>query len=509
VLSLQNLAGGFAGLDVLVLGDAILDTYLVGGSISLSREAPVPVVTVERRTNVPGGAANAAVNVAALGARTHFLSVAGDDADGTTLRAALVDAGVDCADLLLQPGRPTVAKRRLIANGQLLARFDEGAVEPPAPPVEDALLERLEQRFPACAAVIVSDYGYRTISARVIDRLTRLQRTSPRVLVVDARALDRYRGIGATAVKPNWDEACALLGGSLASGAGRVDVLSAGADELLSRTGAHIVAVTLDRDGAVLFERRRPAYRTYTRPHAAARTAGAGDTFTAGLALALAVDAELPAAAEIASAAAAVVVARDGTSSCSAADLAQHLAGATLRLADTAALAQRAAFLRRQGRRVVFTNGVFDLLHRGHIDFLNRAKSLGDVLIVGLNSDASVAALKGPDRPINSLEDRAGVLAALSCVDHLASFDGDTAAELIELIRPDLYVKGGDYTPAMLPEAALVERLGGAVQILPYLEDRSTSAIVERIRAVPWQRVDLVDRSAAIESPAYDDPLRR
>lgn len=507
--TLQSLADGFAALDVLVLGDAILDTYLVGSSTSLSREAPVPVVTVERQTSVPGGAANAAVNVAALGARTHFLSVTGDDADGTTLRAALIDAGVDCADLLVQPGRPTVAKRRLVADGQLLARFDEGGVEPPAPPVEDALLERLERRFLACAAVIVSDYGYRTVSARVIDRLAGLQRASSRVLVVDARSLQGYRDIAPTAVKPNWDEACALLGRPPADGMRRPDLLPALADELLARTGAHIVAVTLDRDGAVLFERRRPAYRTYTRPHSHTRATGAGDTFTAGLALALAVGADLPAAAEIASAAAAVVVARDGTSSCAAADLAQHLAGATVRLMDTVALAERVAFLRRQGRRVVFTNGVFDLLHRGHIDFLNRAKALGDVLVVGLNSDASVAALKGPDRPINSLEDRAGVLAALSCVDHLASFDGDTAAELIELVHPDLYVKGGDYTTAMLPEAALVERLGGAVQILPYLEDRSTSAIVERIRGVPWHRVDLLDRSGAAESSAYDDPLRR
>ena len=161
--------------------------------------------------------------------------------------------------------------------------------------------------------------------------------------------------------------------------------------------------------------------------------------------------------------------------------------------ADLGALGDR---LRAGGARIVFTNGCFDLLHRGHIDFLNRAKALGDVLVVALNSDASMRRLKGSDRPINRLEDRAQVLAALSCVDHLAAFDGDTAAEVLELVRPDVYVKGGDYTAEMLPEAPVVARLGAQVRILPYLEDRSTSAIIERIRGGAR-----ADGSTAVASP--------
>jgi D-beta-D-heptose 7-phosphate kinase/D-beta-D-heptose 1-phosphate adenosyltransferase len=188
------------------------------------------------------------------------------------------------------------------------------------------------------------------------------------------------------------------------------------------------------------------------------------------------------AAAEIAQAAAAVVTARDGTSTCALDDLRAHLADTTPLIEPLDRLAERAEFLRRQGRRVVFTNGCFDVLHRGHVDLLNRAKTLGDVLVVGLNGDAGIRRLKGPDRPINRLDDRASVLAGLSAVDHLVAFDDDTATAVIERLRPDVYVKGGDYTPEMVPEAPAVEAYGGVVRILPYLEDRSTTRLIERIR---------------------------
>jgi D-beta-D-heptose 7-phosphate kinase/D-beta-D-heptose 1-phosphate adenosyltransferase len=188
------------------------------------------------------------------------------------------------------------------------------------------------------------------------------------------------------------------------------------------------------------------------------------------------------AAAEVAQAAAAVVVDRDSTSTYSLDDLREMLADTAPALQPVERLVERVAFHRRQGRRVVFTNGCFDLLHRGHVDLLNRAKALGDVLVVGLNTDAGIARLKGPDRPVNRLEDRAQVLAALSAVDHLVAFDELTATELIARLRPDVYVKGGDYTPDMLPEGPAVQACGGIVRILPYLEDRSTTAVIERIR---------------------------
>jgi D-beta-D-heptose 7-phosphate kinase/D-beta-D-heptose 1-phosphate adenosyltransferase len=176
-----------------------------------------------------------------------------------------------------------------------------------------------------------------------------------------------------------------------------------------------------------------------------------------------------------------VAVGKEGTATCTGDELLEHLTGRSERMLDLATLSRRVEFSRRQGRRIVFTNGCFDILHRGHVAYLNRAKALGDVLIVGLNSDESVRRLKGPGRPINGVEDRAQVLAALSCVDHIVPFDGATPTELIRLLRPDVYAKGGDYTLDRLPEAPLVRELGGEVQILPLVEDRSTSRIIERI----------------------------
>ncbi len=248
-------------------------------------------------------------------------------------------------------------------------------------------------------------------------------------------------------------------------------------------TGADIVAVTLDVDGALVCERGKAPYRTWARPTSAVRACGAGDSYTAALALALASGATTPEAAELAQTAATVATAREGTQVCSINDLRLELAAGGATLTPPEQLVEVVAFHRRQGRRVVFTNGCFDILHRGHVDLLHRVKRLGDVLVVALNTDASVARLKGPTRPVNPLEDRAQVLAALGCVDHLTYFDEPVASGVVDLLQPHVYVKGGDYTPQMLPEAPHVEAYGGVVQILPYVEDRSTTSLIARIRS--------------------------
>jgi len=285
-----------------------------------------------------------------------------------------------------------------------------------------------------------------------------------------------------TAVKPNFRQALALLGAEPGNAA-RVQLVADEGERLLERTGAPIVAVTLDREGAVVLERGRPAYRTYARRSAESRAMGAGDTWATAFALALAAGAHTPAAAELASAAADVVVVKDGTALCTAEDLRARLAGDDRKVAfDRRRLRETLAAHQEDGRSVVLTNGCFDILHRGHITYLSRAKALGDVLVVGVNSDSGVARLKGPGRPVNPLEDRAHVLAALSCVDHVIAFDEDTPIELVRALRPDVFVKGGDYTREMLPEASVVEALGGTVHLLPYVEDRSTTGIIERIR---------------------------
>jgi D-beta-D-heptose 7-phosphate kinase/D-beta-D-heptose 1-phosphate adenosyltransferase len=322
------------------------------------------------------------------------------------------------------------------------------------------------------------------MTPRLVETIAELQAEAPRLIVADAKHLPLYRHLGLTAVKPNYGEAVRLLGiAPCDEPAERASQIAAYEAEILKLTGAQIAAVTIDTEGALIFERGQPPYRTYARPHPHSQAAGAGDTFVSALALALAAGAQTTTAAELASAAAAVVVAKDGTTPCDLQELRATVAHEHKVVADLAMLKARLATYREHGRRVVFTNGCFDILHRGHITYLSRAKALGDVLIVGLNDDESIRRLKGERRPINTLEDRAGVLAALSCVDHIVPFAEDTPAELIRLVRPDIFVKGGDYTRETLPEAALVEELGGQVEILAYLDNRSTTGIIERIQA--------------------------
>ena len=483
-VTLDGLIARFAGLRVLVVGEAMLDCYLHGVTERLCREAPVPIVDVAWRVDAPGGAANTAVNVRSLGAEVTLLSVVGADGEAEALRRALAEHGVAAAGLVDDPSRRTLAKQRLVAGGHLLVRFDQGSTGPLAWAPERALGARLAELAGAHDAVVVSDYGYGILGPRTIATLAEGQARAPRVLVVDSKALPAYRRVGVTAVKPNFAEARALLGDRAPRAAGeRVETMMRHGHRLLEVTGAQIAAVSLDTDGAVFFERGSPPYRTYARPTTHARAAGAGDTFMAALALALAAGADLAAAAELASAAANVVVGKDGTAACSALELRAAVTPADKVVGDLRALGAQLDGHRAAGRRIVMTAGCFDILHRGHITFLNAAKSLGDVLVVGLNSDAGVRRLKGPGRPINDLEDRAHVLAALSAVDHIVPFDETTPVELVRAVRPDVFVKGGDYTLERMPEASVVQALGGVVRILPYVSDRSTSSIIERVQA--------------------------
>ncbi|HZP56077.1 MAG TPA: D-glycero-beta-D-manno-heptose 1-phosphate adenylyltransferase [Dehalococcoidia bacterium] len=480
---MTRLIDRFGDLRVVVVGETMLDSYLEGDARRISREAPVPIVDVARRADAPGGAANTALNLARLGARASLVSVAGEDAEGEAVRTALDAAGVDTDHLIEVAGRRTLAKTRVVAAGQLLVRFDQGTTAAVDADVERVLVDRLWRLYDAADALVVSDYGYGILTPGVVRALAEMQAQHRRTVIVDSRDLPRYRPLRPSAVKPNYDETAALLGLRRADGPdARAQQVAEHAERLLEMTGAHIGAITLDADGALLFERGAPPYRTWARPARNTRAAGAGDTFVSALTAALAAGATPPAAAELASAAAAVVVGKDGTCACSATELRAYLTADDKCVDDRERFLRRIEFHREQGRRVVFTNGCFDILHRGHITYLNRAKALGDILVVGVNSDASVARLKGPSRPINGLEDRVQVLSALSCVDHIVPFDEDTPEALIRAVRPHVYVKGGDYTRGMLPEAPLVEQLGGVVQILPYLEERSTTGVIERIR---------------------------
>lgn len=480
---LAALLPAFAGIDVVVVGDVLLDVWIDGSADRLCREGPVPVVDVTRTRPAPGGAANTAANLAALGARVRLVGPVGDDADGAALRRVLAEHGVDPAGLVTVPGRPTPAKRRLVADGQLVARFDTTPAELD-PAAAAALAAAVAAALPAGARVLVSDYGLGGAAGPVRDAVV-AARAGLALLVVDAHDLAPWAAARPTAVTPNAAEARRLVGADPdpAGTAGPAAFATAHAAALLAASGAELVAATADAEGAVLLRADRPPHRVTVRPAPEERTTGAGDTATAALTLALAAGADPATALELACAAADCVVRRPGTAVCDAVALAHCLDAAGGAVVTAAGLAPLVEGYRRAGLRIVFTNGCFDLLHPGHLAYLAEARALGDVLVVGLNSDASVRRLKGPDRPVTGQDDRAALLAALPAVDHVVVFDTDSPVALLELVRPDVYVKGGDYTPAMLPETALVERLGGTVRTVGYLARRSSTRIIESIRA--------------------------
>lgn len=478
--ALAAVVGRFGSRSVLVVGDAMLDVYLRGTPTRLCREGPVPVVEVHERAEMPGGAANVCANAAALGASVTALLVTGDDAAAAVITNRLAGCGVATGHVIAEPGRDTPVKHRLLADGGLVARFDDGRPRPLRGAAEQRVAECLTELAPAHDAVVISDYRYGVMSAAVIGCLPGLQRRAPTLIVADARDLAPYRGVGVAVVTPSYEEAARLLG-LPALAAARVDQIEQRGGRIPSVLGCHAAAVTLDADGALLFEAGRPPYRTYARAMAGPSAAGRGDTYASALTMALAAGADLASAGEIAGLAAGLVAASPAERHvCTNEELVSALTGQQ-RLTDLASLLEAIRLHRQRGHRIVFTNGCFDILHSGHVWLLNRAKARGDVLVVAVNSDGSVSRLKGGGRPINPLGDRLAVLGALSSVDYLISFEEDSPAALIDAVRPDVFVKGGDYRAETVREGPLLRSLGARVEILPYLPDHSTTRLIDRI----------------------------
>lgn len=467
---------------ITVIGDVMLDGWWSGDIERLCREAPAPVVDVSRRRFSPGGAANTAMNLAALGATVRLAGIAGRDDAGAELVRQLREAGVDTAHVHQVSGAGTTTKTRISSGGQVLLRLDDVQRRIPAEGLA-ALAESVPQVLQDQDAVVLCDYGAGALDGPV--RSTLLDVLTGRaglLLVVDAHRPQAWAQLRPDLATPNALEAAAMLGLKFDAGTSRAAVVLAHRRELLDAAGAGAVVVTLDRDGTVLLPGSGDSHRTWARPVQEKQASGAGDTFVAALTLARSASLPLSTCVDLAQAAADVAVHRPGTSVCSTADLAGHLARFTDTAVETDQLAEHIRRHRAAGQRIVLTNGCFDVLHRGHTRYLNQAKQLGDVLVVALNSDESVRRLKGPGRPINPLADRAAVVAALSCVDYVTVFDTATPVPLIERIRPEIYAKGGDYTPEMLAETTAVELYGGQVAILDYVPEHSTTAVVHRIR---------------------------
>lgn len=468
---------------VAVVGDAILDRWWMGGSRRLSREAPAPIVELTTQIDAPGGAANTAMNLRAIGAEVRLITVIGTDAAGDRMLELLDSAGVDVTGVLRSPPVRTVTKTRIVADEQVLVRADENPLQL-ATAVHAGLTSdlgaALARALAGATALVVSDYGSGLLHEAVASALERMPR--PGHVIVDAHDPGSWRWLAADVVVPNAQEAGALLGEPLGSGPERVRAAEASAPRLLDRSGAHAVIVTIDRDGVLLLRRDADPLATHAHPVSEKYASGAGDTFTAALTAALAAGASLEDSTRLAQLAADVAIERLGTSVCTSDELAARTVSAPPAVLSAEALAAMIRHDREHDRTIVFTNGCFDVLHFGHTSYLRQARDLGDRLVVAMNSDASVRRLKGPDRPVNGEADRAAVVAALECVDYVTIFDDDTPIPLLRELRPDVYVKGGDYSPEMLAETEVVRAYGGEVRMVDYVPAHSTTELVDRIR---------------------------
>lgn len=488
----------FSNKKVLVIGDAILDTYVKGTTDRLCREAPVPVLNVLRQEHRCGGAANTAINLAALGAKTYFLAVTGRDDNGRHLRRVLRGHGVSAAGLVQSPGRTTSAKKRLTVDDNILLRVDEGQAGPIDPAAEAALIGKIQKLYARTDAVILSDYGYGTLTEGVLAVIGQLQAGQPKPLVVDSKNLARFKSLRPLAVKPNYEESLKLLNLLRAAPGKRAEQLMARGEELLDVTGARCVAATLDSEGVVVLQRGGLPRAIPVTPRSNRNSIGAGDTFISAMTLAMACGVDPGQGAEIGSIAASVTMQKEGTSLCTVEELKACFAQAPKQVADFASLVQKIAACKRANKRIVFTNGCFDILNIAHIDLLHKAKAQGDVLVVGVNSDASTRRLKGAGRPINTLADRLAVLSALQCVDYLIAFEEDNAVNLLHALRPDVFVKGGTYTKETVSEQAFVEEIGCRVVMLPLFDDGCPVNVIRKIRTNPFHQSTKTEQMVAL-----------
>lgn len=466
----------FRNRSVLVLGDAILDEYLVGQCSRLSPEAPVPVLHVTSSRQVLGGAANTAANIVSLGGRATLVALLGDDEGGRTLRRCAADAGVDL--LPVTPETPTLRKTRVVGHQQQIVRLDYEHVTPPSPQTCDRVLDLVDGAVRESDIVVISDYAKGFLNAALARQVIAKAHAAGCQVIVDPRPQHRDCYAGCDYLTPNWREGRGLLEWPDAEPSGaEVDAV---VRALAARLQTNVV-LTLgpggmsfcSRDGAERLTLATLAKEVYD-------VSGAGDTVVAALALALCSGADHATALSVANRAASVVVGKFGTATVTAAEILEDTDA--LRLVARRRLAELAATLRATGRRIVTINGSFDLLHSGHLRILSEAKRQGDVLIVGLNSDASVRRHKGAGRPVVPEGQRAEMLLALRMVDYVHIFDEADPIAFLEQVRPDVHVNGAEYGENCV-ESEAVRRHGGALHLVERLPNLSTSGLLAALGA--------------------------
>jgi len=467
---------------VLVVGDVIMDRYVFGEVKRISPEAPIPVLNVDQAEQRLGGAGNVAANLRAMGAAVSIVSVIGADRWGEDVRGLLVEAGVDAGGLVVDEAHQTVRKSRLMSGGQQILRVDwEGSVDEVSAAAAE-LLAKAAERLEGVDAVILSDYGKGALDDETCAKVIALAKERGLPVVVDPKGSDYSKYRGAALVSPNRKEAELALGHALPDGA----ELSAGARALAEQSGIDAVVITLGAGGIHYRAASGAEGRVAAKARAVYDVTGAGDTVVAQLALYLGAGAPLADAVQLANEAAGVVVGRLGAATITREELIARLSAGEAprgKVVSPEHLDELIEGWRSAGKHVVFTNGCFDVLHRGHIEYLRFSKAQGDVLLVGVNDDESVRRLKGEERPLNALEDRLEVLAALEPVDAVVSFGEDTPQALVERVSPDVLVKGEDWAEKGVVGREWVERHGGKVVLAPLVPGCSTTALLGKAHA--------------------------
>jgi D-beta-D-heptose 7-phosphate kinase / D-beta-D-heptose 1-phosphate adenosyltransferase len=486
-LSYVSIIKSFSNRNVLVIGDFILDVYLKGVSTRLSPEAPVPVVDISEKIPLLGGAANTACNLAALGASVTYCSVIGTDNHGDeAIQLLSAHANIDAGGVIRKSNRETITKTRVVAGTHVITRFDNGTSEPVDKLTSDEIIFFINENYHRFDAIVISDYDKGVITSDIVEALQKLQEQQAKCLAIDSKRLSFFKSLQPTIAKPNYNEAIKILNLAHQS-VGRLTQIESKHYHLLKETNAKILLVTLDEEGSIILEKDSVPTHIEAQSVATPHVAGAGDTYLSAFTLSYVSGGETKVSGEIATAAATIAIKKELTTSCSQKELLVHFNSFAKYIFSLKDLAEIANAYHEAGKRVVFTNGCFDILHSGHVAYLHYAKELGDVLIVGVNSDESIRRIKGERRPINPLVDRLHVLSGLAAVDHVIAFgeaEDDTPIRLIKAVRPHIFAKGGDYTIDQLPEAPTVEDAGGKIVFLPHVPAHSTTEIINRINSM-------------------------
>lgn len=475
----MNLLNRIQKKNILVIGDVMLDTYYSGEVKRISPEAPVPVFRKEAERSVPGGAANVAANLSAANQAVSVLSVIGKDPAGERLRSHLTDMGVDC-EMLVPIKECTTEKVRFIAeNNQQVMRLDNEVPDGISNEACARLLHLLSEKIDSYDIVVLSDYGKGLLTEEFAQGAIGLARSHGKRSVVDVKGSNAAKYAGAYIVKPNLSELHEMTKMPVKTD----EQIAAASSSLRDVCGAGYVLTTCGGRGMVLVGGDDPVF-VDADDHEVFDVTGAGDTALAYLSAALANGHSVRSAVEIANHAAGLQVTKVGTAAIGLREVSEAMQGSGADAGKKVLGSQSASMLRQLApeKRIVFTNGCFDILHVGHIRYLRKASALGDMLVVGLNSDASVRRLKGEGRPVNSENDRAELLASLEFVDYIVVFEEDTPYELIRQIQPDVLVKGGDYAPESIVGRDIVETRGGQVVTIDFVEGKSTTGIIHRIR---------------------------